>query len=141
MNKPVIKTYKDLLDEKERLQSLLSVQKQVLRDDFRQIKLEIEPLRNVASFAGKLVTREKDMWVLNTGANTVIDLVFKKLILSRAGWLTKTIIPFVLKNYSSHVLSENKVPILKKIFSLFRKKGHHHKAQSNGTTDHVAGQN
>jgi len=140
MNKPVIKTYKDLLDEKERLQSLLSVQKQVLRDDFRQIKMELEPVRNVASFAGKFLTREKDMWVLNTGANTVIDLVFKKLILSRAGWLTKTIVPFFLKNFSSHVLSENKVPILKKIFSLFGKKGHH-KAQSNGTTGHVTSQN
>jgi hypothetical protein len=141
MNKPVIKTYKDLLDEKERLQSLLKVQKQVLRDDFRGIKAELEPIRNVASFAGKFLTREKDMWVLNTGANTVIDLLFKKLILSRAGWLTKTIVPFLVKNYSSHVLSENKVPILKKIFSLFKKNKGRDKAQSNGTSDHVAQHN
>jgi hypothetical protein len=125
-----IKTYKDLLDEKERLQSLLKAQKEILRHDLREIKEELEPVRGVISFAGKLVSRDKGNWVLNIGANTLIDIVVKKLILSRAGWITKTIIPFFLKNYSSHIISDNKGSLLKKLFSWIGKKN------ANGT-EHV----
>ena len=117
-----IKTYKDLLDEKERLQSLLKAQKEILHDDIRQIKQELEPVRGVISFAGKLVTRDKGNWALNIGANTLIDIVIKKLILSKAGWVTKNIVPFFLKNYSSHVISDNKGSLLKKLFSWIGKK-------------------
>lgn len=118
-----INTYQDLLDEKERLKSLLKAQKVIIHDDFREIKEELAPVRSVVSFAGKLVTRDTGgNIVLNMGANTIIDLVFKKLILGRAGWLTKTIVPFLLKNYSSHVISDNKDSIFKKFFSWIGKK-------------------
>jgi hypothetical protein len=118
-----IQTYQDLLDEKERLQSLLKAQKEIVREDLLALKDELEPIRTALSVAGKLVTRDTGgNFVLNMGANTLIDLVVKRLILGRAGWITKTIVPFFLKNYSSHVISDNKGSILKKIFSWIGKK-------------------
>jgi hypothetical protein len=125
-----IKTYKDLLDEKERLQSLLKAQKEILHDDFRQLKQELEPVREVISFAGKLVTRDKGNLALNIGANTLIDIVVKKLILSKAGWITKNLVPFFLKNYSSHIISDNKGSLLKKLFSWVGKKNANGRAHS-----------
>jgi len=60
--------------------------------------------------------------VLNAGANTVIDMVVKKLILSRAGWITRLVIPFLVKNYSSHVIADKKSTLLSKLFSWIGKK-------------------
>src|SRR5262245_40978422 len=115
MTKPIV-TYKDLLEEKERLRLLLNVQKEIIREDIRGIGDEIEPVKSALSFAGKFVTRDNSNLLLNAGANKLIDLVIKKVILSRAGWLTRLTVPFLLKNYSSHVISENKGALLKKLF-------------------------
>lgn len=126
-----ISTYQDLLDEKQRLQSLLKAQKEIIHEDFREIKTELAPVRSAISFAGKLVSRDTGgNMVLNMGANTLIDVVVKKLILGRAGWLMKTIVPFLLKNYSSHVISDNKESIFKKLFSWIGKKNANGKEHS-----------
>jgi hypothetical protein len=117
-----IQSYEDLLGEKERLQALLKVQKEAIRQDIREIKEELEPIRSLISLAARLVTRDNSNPVLNAGANTLIDLVVKKLLLSRFGWLSRLVIPFLLKNYSSHFISENKGNIFKKLFSWIGKK-------------------
>lgn len=117
-----IQSYQDLLDEKERLQSVLKVQKEAFRRDIDELKEELEPARSFLSLAGKLVTRDGGNLMLNAGANTLIDLVVKKLLLSRAGWLTRLAVPFLLKNYSSNFISENKDSIMKKLFSWIGKK-------------------
>jgi hypothetical protein len=118
-----ITTYQDLLDEKQRLKLLLQTQKEAIRNDFREIKEELSPLRSVVGIAGKLVTRDRGgNWVMNMGANTLIDVFVKKIILGRAGWFAKTVVPFLLKNYSSHVINDNKESIFRKIFSWIGKK-------------------
>jgi hypothetical protein len=39
----------------------------------------------------------------------------KNFILSRAGWLTRLVVPFFLKNYSSHFLAEQKDKWIEKL--------------------------
>ena len=117
-----IQTYRDLLDEKERLQGLLTVQKEILRQDLSEIKEELKPLRSAVAFAGKLITKDRTNTLLNAGADTLINLVIKNIFLSRAGWFTRIIVPFLAKNYSSHFISENRKSILKKLFSWIGKK-------------------
>lgn len=117
-----IQTYQDLMDEKERLQSLLKVQKAAVNLDIQEIKEELEPVRSALSIAGKLVTRDSSNLLLNAGANTLIDLLVKKLLLSKAGWITRLAVPFMLKNYSSHFISGSKDAIINKLLSLFAKK-------------------
>jgi len=117
-----IQSYQDLLDEKERLQSLLKLQKEAVRRDLREIGEELEPVRSVISLASRLITRDGSNLMLNAGTNTLIDLVVKKLLLSRAGWVTRLAVPFLLKNFSSHLISENKSSIMNKLFSWIGKK-------------------
>jgi len=117
-----IQTYRDLLDEKERLQALLAVQKETLRQDLREIKEELTPLRSAVAFAGKLITKDRTNTILNAGADTLINLVIKKVLLARAGWFTKFVVPLFVKNYSSHFISEKKDAIVKKLFSWIGKK-------------------
>ncbi|RYY56871.1 MAG: hypothetical protein EOO09_04705 [Chitinophagaceae bacterium] len=120
-----ISTYKDLIEEKERLQTLLSHQKEVLRDDIRGIKEEFEPVRAAAGFVGKFFKKDKTNPLLNIASNRVINLVVKNLFLRNAGWFTRLAVPFLAKNFSSHVLAGNKTQILGKLASWFNKlRGH-----------------
>jgi hypothetical protein len=126
-----IRSYSDLQEEKLRLRALLKEQKQLVHHDIQEIKAELAPVRNAISFAGKMVTRDTGgNLALNVGANALIDLVVKKFILGKAGWLAKTLVPFLLKNYSSHVISDNKDSIFKKLFSWIGKK------RANGKVGH-----
>ncbi|SRR5258705_13770805 len=128
MNKR-IQTYEDLLDEKQRLEALFEVHKATLRQDMQEIKEELKPLRLAVSFAGKLITKDRTNTLLNAGMDTLINLVVKNVVLSRAGWFTRLVVPFLAKNYSSHFISENKNAIVRKLFSWIGKKN------ANGTTE------
>jgi hypothetical protein len=121
MNKS-INSYQDLLDEQERLRSLMIAQKEILRNDLQQIKKDLAPVRSAISFVGKLVTRDTHNWVLNAGANTLIDVLVKNLFLSRAGWITRVVVPFLVKNFSSHVIADKKATLFSKLFSWIGKK-------------------
>lgn len=117
-----IATYQDLLDEKERLTQLLKAQKELVHADFQELKAELAPVRAAFSTIGKMTTRDSSNPLLTGVTNTVIDVAIRNLLLNKAGWLTRMVVPFVMKNFSSHVIADNKQPILKKIFSLFGKK-------------------
>ena len=133
-----IRTYEDLLAERQRLEALLQTQKQVIRQDFNEIKQELVPVKTAINFLGKLTTQDHSNPLLNGTINTIIDLVVRKGLLARAGWFTKFIVPFVMKNFSSHVVDEKKDDILRKVFSLFRKKKKGDKThESNGKMHHA----
>lgn len=120
-----ISTYKDLLEEKERLQVLLDQQKQVLRDDIRGIKEEFEPVRVAAGVVGKFFKKDKSNPLLNIASNRIINLLVKNVLLKNAGWFTRIAVPFLAKNFSSHLLAENKTQILGKLAGWFNKlRGH-----------------
>ncbi len=122
-----INSYEELMEEKARLKLLLDEQKGVLRQDFNLIKEEFTPVRNAISVIGKITTRDNSSWLLATAADTAIDIFVRKFILSKAGWVTRIILPFFMKNLSSHLIADNKDKIFNKIFSWFGKE------KSNGT--------
>lgn len=126
-----INTYKELLLEKERLTLLLQAQKQLVRADINEIKEELAPVHSAISLVGKITTRDSGNWLINKASNSIIDLVVKKIILARSGWLTKLAVPFFIKNFSSHVIADHKEEILGKLFSWIGKKN------ANGQESHV----
>jgi hypothetical protein len=136
MTKP-IKTYQDMLDEKERLEILLGNQKEKVKNSAHALKAEFKPAFSAISFLGSLVTRDSTNPVLGATANTMIDLVVKKLILGRAGWIARTIIPLLVKNMSSHYIADHETDIFRKVFSFFglgkkKKKEKTEEPQQNG---------
>ncbi len=121
MTKP-IRTYDDLLEEKARLKLLLSAQKELVRQDINELKQELAPVKSAISMVGKFATKDNRSWLLTTAADTIIDLVVKKMVLSKAGFITKLAVPFLMKNFSSHVITDNKDKIISKLSSWFGKK-------------------
>ncbi|MET0465433.1 MAG: hypothetical protein ABW007_19890 [Chitinophagaceae bacterium] len=117
-----IRTYNDLLTEKERLKALLQAQKQVLRQDVEDIKAELQPVKHAISVVGKFTTRDKSNPLLTSATESIIDLVVKRMLLARTGWLTKLVVPFLMKNVSSHLVNANQGKIFSKLFSFLGKK-------------------
>ena len=114
-----IRSYDDLEREEQLLEELLQAQKQLVQLDIEQLKLQLRPARKALQFLSKLTTVDKTNPLLNQGANTAIDFLLKKVVLARAGWITKMLVPLVVKNYSSHFIADHKQDVVQKIISLF----------------------
>jgi len=114
-----IRSYDDLEREEELLEELLQAQKQLVQLDILQLKAQLKPAHAALQIFSKITTADKSNPLLTEGANTAIDFILKKIVLSRAGWLTKMLVPLAVKNYSSHFIADHKQDIVQKIFSLF----------------------
>ena len=125
-----IRTYEDLLKEEQQLEELLKTQKEILALDVKQIKSELQPAVMAINFIAKLTYREKNNVLLTEGVNSIIDLVVKKFILRKAGWLTRLTVPYFLKNYASNFVAEHKDQIIDKLFPWFTHKATNGKAES-----------
>ena len=117
-----IKTYEDLLQEEKRLLAELRSTEMLIRDDIAGVKQGLKPIGNVMRTVGKFTTRDKTGPLFNFGIDFSIDLLVRRLLLARAGWFTKIVIPYLMKNYSSHIISEKqKASVMKKINDFFAK--------------------
>ena len=114
-----IRSYEDLEKEEQLLEELLRTQKQLIQLDVQVLKNQLKPAGMALQFFNKITTVDKSNILLNEGANKVIDLVLNKFILARSGLITKFLVPIFLKNYSSHIIGENKMNIVEKVLSLF----------------------
>lgn len=104
MNKK-IQTYDDLLEERKRLEELLIIQKQQISSNWAEVKESFTPVNNVMAFLGKLTHRDKSNPLVNVGIDIGGDILLRRILLAKAGWFTKILVPYVLKNYSSNVFA------------------------------------
>jgi hypothetical protein len=102
-----IKTYEDLLQEEQRLTAQLSSYKQLIKTDIAGVKEGLNPIKRAKEKVKSLFTREdKNSPALNFTLNFVLDFIIRKVMPNRTSVLTKTLIPFVLKNYVSHLITD-----------------------------------
>jgi len=117
-----IKTYEDLLQEEQRLLAQLKATELLIRDDIAGVKEGLKPIGNAMKTASKFITRDKTGALANFGLDFGVDLLVRKFLLARAGWFTKILIPYVIKNYSSHIISEQqRAKLMEKISNIFSK--------------------
>ena len=117
-----IRSYEDLEREEQLLEELLRTQKQLIQLDVQVLRNQLKPASMALQFFNKITTVDKSNLLLNEGANKAIDFVLNKFVLARSGWITKFLIPIFLKNYSSHLIADNKSNLVEKVFSLFGRK-------------------
>jgi hypothetical protein len=73
-----------------------------------ELKEEVSPALKVASFVGKVTTRDtRNNVVLQTGTGLAIDWVTKKLF-PKSNFVFKLLAPMFLKNYASHFINGGK---------------------------------
>lgn len=117
-----ITNYKELLQEKARLKLLLAEQELQIKEDWQLIKEDLKPVVLAGATLRKLFTRKAAMGATQLGINLIADTFIKKVILARTGWLTRFLVPFLIKNYASNLVDEPE-KILNKIKKWFGKNG------------------
>ena len=115
-----ITNYKELLQEKARLKALLAEQEVQIKEDWQLIKEDLKPAVLAATTIRNFLTRKASMSALQLGVNLFTDGFVKKIILAKTGWITRLLVPFLIKNYASHLAGEPE-KILQKIKNLFGK--------------------
>lgn len=116
-----IRTYEDLEAEEKRLQALLYSHKANIKDSFSAVKDGLNPFKQAVDTAKKLFSRDKTNPVMKFGVDLGVDVLIRRLLLAKAGWFTKIVVPFFVRNYSSYFLNEYKrSKVVQKIVSFFK---------------------
>lgn len=126
MNKP-IRNYEDLLHEEQRLKAQLASYKLLIAEDAKALREGLNPIKRGIAFAKSLVTRDDNGPLLNFGLNFSIDMLLRRLLLARAGWIVKVLVPYVVKNYASHIISDDEREKITKTIRKWIKKVLHKK--------------
>ena len=117
-----IKTYKDLCEERARVRNLLEVQRLQIKEDWQDLKNEFLPVKKAFGVVGKMTHADKSNPLINVGLSVASDLFLKNFVLGKAGLLTRLAVPFVVKNFSSHMIAEKGGNFIGKVINLFKGK-------------------
>ena len=101
-----INNYEELILEKKRLEADLVHYKSMISAEIDTIKHKMEPITDVVSFFSPSKNGPQNNKLLQAGANLGIDLLVRQKFLSKAGWLTKLVVPFLLKKVSSKAIEK-----------------------------------
>lgn len=117
-----IKNYADLEAEKLRLTALLRNHEEAIKADIVNVRESLKPMGNVLNVVNKMATRDNRVPVINFGLEMGIDLFVRRFLLGRAGWLAKIVVPYLIKNYTSHFIGDEKKKLLAgKVRDFFQK--------------------
>lgn len=105
MSKPVIKSYDDLLLEKERLRTQLNVQKNELNDRIRNVKEKLAPVGTILSAVGGITAMGASNPMLKTGVGFAVDMLLKKKLFKNSGLITGLIGSFLVRNVATKVVA------------------------------------
>src|SRR4051812_38875003 len=102
MNNPAVHSYSDLLVEKARLKAQFHHQVQDIKNNFADIKHDLTPVGNLVHTVSTLTHRDKSLGFVSSGINAGLDWVLKKVVFRKAGWVTRLVAPFIVRNALSH---------------------------------------
>ena len=112
-----IKTYEDLVLEEKRLQGELASYKVLIKEDIAGLKASLNPIKKIVTNVKNFFTFDDNGPLLNFGLNFGFDVLLRKILLARTGWLTKVVVPYLVKNYASHLITESQRKSLAKSIS------------------------
>lgn len=116
-----IKTYKDLVEERERLENLLAIQQQRIYDDWAAVKTELSPVTNAFGTVKKMFKPTADNPALNTALSMLSNLFLKNFVLAKAGLITRMAVPLLVKNYTSHIIAEKAGTAFRRLERIFKR--------------------
>lgn len=114
-----IHSYKELLEEKQRLTLLLAERKVLVKAEFEDIKEKLKPVTAAWEWVHKLTSKDKSNPLVTAGIDIGVNLLLKKVVLRNAGFIMKLVMPFIVKNFLSHEVAEDE-NLFTKIKGLFK---------------------
>jgi hypothetical protein len=99
--------YKELLEEKERLEAALVISRARVRKDIITLNQEVKPIKDVLTGIGKFTVKGKKNPLISIGLDLAADVLLRKVLLGRSSWVMKLVVPFLMQKYSVHILNKN----------------------------------
>lgn len=98
-----INNYEELIAERRRVESDIVDQRLILKAGLQEAKEKLEPFMYLLPILNIFKKKEPNHSVLNAATSVGIDL-FVGQKLAKAGWVTRLLVPMVLKGISSLVM-------------------------------------
>lgn len=117
MAKPIINNYEDLMEEKARLKANLKRNKTRINESFEALKEELNPFTNVGKVAKSALQGNTNSPLVKFGIKRASEFLIGKVLLKRAGWLPKLVVPFIVREVTSKLVGHK---MDKKIASTLR---------------------
>lgn len=96
-----ISNYAELVAERVRLELVIADRKQAIHDKFENLEKKVAPVLSILSFFKPDNSGKSTLW--KAGSSIAIDLMGARL-LKYAGWLTRLVVPSLLKLVSAKVI-------------------------------------
>lgn len=107
-----IKSLADLKRERRRLKAEIAEHELLMKEDVAAFKETLQPLHAASKFVGKFVGSGHERTALNGIVDTAVTFALRNVVLARAGWLTKIVVPIIARKYANAKLDENKADIV-----------------------------
>lgn len=101
-----IRTYKDLIDEEERLTLEFKRSKERVMEDVDTIKSKLQPASHALNFMSKLSGGTGKPGLLSTGVDIGLDLLTKKYLFRGSGWLVTLAGSYLVRGVSQLFLNK-----------------------------------
>ncbi|MER0439166.1 hypothetical protein [Emticicia sp. W12TSBA100-4] len=108
-----IESLDDLKAERARLHNQMQLSKISMRNEIAAIKEELNPARQAVGVLNNVLTSPKK-GLLNVGIGLGVDIILRRTILARAGWLPKLVVPFLVRNVATNMVQKNGKTIVEK---------------------------
>ncbi|GGD46424.1 hypothetical protein GCM10011514_08090 [Emticicia aquatilis] len=108
-----IQTIDDLKAERARLHNQMQLSKIGMKNDIAAIKEELNPARQAVGVLNDVFTSPKK-GLLTLGIGLGVDVVLRRTILARAGWLPRLVVPFLVRNAATNMVQKNGKTIVEK---------------------------
>ena len=123
-----INTLAELRFEQRALRSKAADLEIEIRNDIQEIKAMFRPLQLVTTGAENVLTSHNN-GILGNSAGLVADFLAKNVLFKNSGFLTRLIVPFLVKNVTSNVVDHNKETIVDWVGGLISRFRHRKKEQ------------
>lgn len=115
-----IQNLEDVRAERTRLKNQIETSKTNLRHEFGAIKKELNPINQALGVVTDVLTTPRK-GLLSMGVGFGVDTVLKRVVLARAGWLPRLVVPFLVKNVATNYISKNKTSVVEGMLGWVKK--------------------
>ena len=109
--KTKIENIDDIIAERVRLKNQLQQSKAEISRELAAIKTEFNPARQAVGFIGDVFATPKK-GLLSLGVGLGVDTIIRRGLLARAGWITKLVVPFLVRNVATNLISKNRTSLV-----------------------------
>jgi hypothetical protein len=118
-----IKTFQDLLDTKQRLESELATRRNEIQADVTQLKEDWRPVAGLISGIGKISVQSKMHPVLSMGISLVGNAIIRNMLPLRSGGIAQALMPVLTSGFSKLIYNKGGTSVFGNWLNRFKKRG------------------